>query len=336
MKIILILCTFLALVYAQDLRKTLPSTLSSDWQQFYQSLPDPTKVPPLPKPNDIQAWKQVYDVLEAPQIKRAAKFAQDMGVKTDDFHIAGVGVMEVLPKNYHDNHKILIYIHGGAYTFFSARSSLVSATLAANYTHLRTIAIDYTNPPKAKYKKVLHQVTSVIKALVKQGYSLKDIAVYGDSAGGALAAGAVLKLRDEGFGMPAVVVLWSPWADITQTGDTYITLKDAEPFFIYDTSLKASANAYADPKDQKNPYISPVYANYSKGFPPTLIQGGTREIFLSNFVRLYQKMDQEGVIVKLDLYEGMPHVFQTKLPHSHETKAALKKMEKFIQKYMPY
>jgi monoterpene epsilon-lactone hydrolase len=47
------------------------------------------------------------------------------------------------------------------------------------------------------------------------------------------------------------------------------------------------ADAYADPKDQKHPYVSPVYGDYTKGFPPTLIQGGTKEIFLSNFIRQY-------------------------------------------------
>jgi acetyl esterase/lipase len=41
-----------------------------------------------------------------------------------------------------------------------------------------------------------------------------------------------------------------------------------------------------------------------------LIQGGTKEIFLSNFIRHYQALDQAGIEVKLDLYEGMWHVFQ--------------------------
>jgi acetyl esterase/lipase len=38
-----------------------------------------------------------------------------------------------------------------------------------------------------------------------------------------------MKMRDQKLGMPAAVVLWSPWSDITATGDTYVTLKHAEP-----------------------------------------------------------------------------------------------------------
>jgi acetyl esterase/lipase len=44
-----------------------------------------------------------------------------------------------------------------------------------------------------------------------------------------------------------------------------------------------------------------VYGNFSSGFSPTLIQGGTKEILLSDFVRLYQALDQAGIPVKLDL-----------------------------------
>lgn len=91
--------------------------------------------------------------------------------------------------------------------------------------------------------------------------------------------------------MPAAVALWSPWADVTETGDTYITLEAAEPNYLYEILLGPSANAYADPKDKKNPYVSPVYGDFKKGFPPTLIQGGTKEIPLSGFVRLCQALD---------------------------------------------
>ncbi len=98
--------------------------------------------------------------------------------------------------------------------------------------------------------------------------------------------------------------------------------------------LGPSADAYADPKDQKHPYVSPVYGDFKKGFPPTLIYGGAREIFLSNFVRLYQALDTAGQTVKLDIYEGMPHVFQIRLPQSPESVAAMKKMDAFLVKHL--
>jgi acetyl esterase/lipase len=166
--------------------------------------------------------------------------------------------------------------------------------------------------------------------LTAGGSSLNRLAIYGDSAGGSLAAGSVLKMRDLGMGIPAAVVMWSPWSDITDAGDTYRTLAGVEGSYRYDLHLQPAADAYADPSEQKSPYVSPVYGDYTRGFPPTLIQGGTREIFLSNFIRHYQAMDVSGVEVKLDLYEGMPHGFQNKVPESPEARRAVKKTVDFV------
>ena len=72
-----------------------------------------------------------------------------------------------------------------------------------------------------------------------------------------------------------------------------------------------------------------MYGDFKKGFPNTLIQGGTKELLLSNFVRIYQKMDIAGIEVKLDIYEGMWHVFQSHhdIP---ESLLAIRKTAKFF------
>jgi acetyl esterase/lipase len=80
---------------------------------------------------------------------------------------------------------------------------------------------------------------------------------------------------------------------------------------------------------------SPVYANFSGGYIPTLIQGGTKEIFLSDFVRLYQALDQTGIPVKLDIYEGMPHVHQY-LYNTPESEVALSKLNDFLRANLDY
>src|SRR5204863_3308049 len=124
----------------------------------------------------------------------------------------------------------------------------------ADATGLRVISVDYTVAPRAKWPQITDEIVNVIQAITAEDYALKDIAIFGDSAGGGLAPGAVLKMRDRGLGMPAAVVLWSPWSDITDSGDTAVTLKHAEPTYLYEKHLKRSADAYVDEKDQKNPY----------------------------------------------------------------------------------
>jgi len=135
--------------------------------------------------------------------------------------------------------------------------------------------------PAGWRKKIVHEMIAVISALAKSGQRLQDTVIYGDSSGGGLAAAVVLKMRDRGLGMPAAAVLVSPWLDVTLSGDTETTLHDADPNQLYEKHGKQAAAALANPGDQKDPYASPVYGYYSKGFPPTLIQGGLKETLLS-------------------------------------------------------
>jgi monoterpene epsilon-lactone hydrolase len=51
-------------------------------------------------------------------------------------------------------------------------------------------------------------------------------------------------------------------------------------------------------------------------------------------VRQYQAIDAAGQIAKLDLYEGMPHVFQGQLPEAPESRLALKKMKEFLRQHL--
>jgi acetyl esterase/lipase len=252
--------------------------------------------------------------------------------------LGDVNVLDIRPRDWRDNGKVLVYIHGGGYTLLSANSTLGTAATVANSTGLRVISVDYSLAPSSKWNQTIHEVISVIQALKEQGYSLDDIAMYGDSAGGGLVAGSVLKMRDEGLGIPAALVLWSPWIDLTGMGDTFFTLKNADPLpLLAPRLLLAYAAAYANPSDQKNPYVSPVYGNFSSGFPPTLIQCGTKEVLLSDSVRLYQALDQAGIPVKLDIYEGMPHVFQTYFFYNTtESDMAISKTNDFLGKYLGY
>src|SRR5262249_5818263 len=143
--------------------------------------------------------------------------------------VGGVPVLAVTPQGWKDNGKVLVHLHGGAYTLHSARSRLTSSAPAAHATGLLVLSVDYTVGPSGKWKQVTDEVLAVFAGLREQGRALKDIAIYGESAGGGLAAGSVLKMRDHGLGMPAAVVLWSPWADITDRGDSSVTMRGFDP-----------------------------------------------------------------------------------------------------------
>ena len=323
-------------------KRHIPDTISKEAQEFLRTYEDPASLPENPSSDDLEGWKKAWQENEALNKEQNDAVVGQYEPTINRCNLGGVPVLDIKPKDWQDNGKVLVFTHGGAYTLYSASSSLFSSVPVAHDTGLRVISVDYTLAPVARYEQTTDEVMAVFQALLEEGYELKDTAIYGDSAGGGLAAGTVLKMRDQGMGlglsaveaMPAAVVLWSPWSDITQTGDTYVTLKEAELSYLYDKHLKPAADAYAAPQDQRHPFVSPVYGDYGRGFPPTLIQGGTREIFLSNFVRHYQALDCAGQIVKLDLYEGMSHVFQGEQPNLPESQLARNKVRDFLKEHL--
>jgi acetyl esterase/lipase len=330
---------FLGIFLAAPLRAGdfyVPLTVSPQAQTAIAGMWSPRYDRARAGPDDPYGWKAENLARDKWAAKAIPQILQKYPVSIKALSINGVKVIDIRPSGWQPSDKrLLVYLHGGAYVLGSARSTLGISAMMAEETGIHSISVDYTLAPQVRYMVILDQVTTVIRGLLAEGYSLKNMAIYGDSAGGGLAAGAVLKMRDEGIGMPAALVLLSPWSDIADAGDSYHTLAAAEPTYTYKDLLKPAAAAYAPPAEQKNPYVSPVYGDYSKGFPPTLIQGGTKEIFLSNFIRQYQAIDQAGIPVKLDLYEGMVHVFQLGHPAWPESKTARLKIRAFLKAHLP-
>lgn len=278
-------------------------------------------------------WRAQQQQREQAVLARQADFVATLAPQVTEATLGGVPVLWVKPPNWTDKGKLVVYTHGGGYVMLSARSTLASSALVAHRSGLQVLAVDYTLAPHSRWRETTGQVVAVFEALLKEGYYLADIALFGDSAGGALAAGSVLRMRDLGLGMPAALVLWSPWSDITDYADTG-DCQPADQTALNPAYLRLAAAAYADPDDHKHPWVSPVYGDYDAGFPPTLIQGGTAEGLLDSFVRHYQALDSSGQPVWLDLYPDAVHVFQVHQAGSPQAEIALDKSVAFMRRHL--
>ncbi len=285
----------------------------------------------VPSPSDLLGWGELNRNFIEKSLPTSKILAESYRPTLIDAEFGGVPVIDIRPGTWLDDGKVLIHVHGGAYVDGSAASSLNCTLPLAHETGLRIVAVDYSLAPGARFPRSIEQVVTVVRRLHDAGYGFGDMALCGDSAGGALATAAALKLRAEGLELLGAIILRSPWADITETGDTYMTLKDAEPLLSYATFLSAAASAYADPGDFAHPSVSPVHADFAGGFPPTLIQIGTRDLFLSNAVRLYQRIALAGQQASLDVYEGMWHGFHSLPVDLPEAQIARAKARKFLQ-----
>jgi epsilon-lactone hydrolase len=315
--------------YSQQPSVNVPPTLAPERQAWLVTLSDPPNAPAFPVADESAggAQRQPESKAENAAVREAVVPLPQPAVRP--MHLSGVPVVDVKPQGWTDNRQIVIYTHGGGSTLSSAQSTLFSVALMASTTGLRVIAVDYPVTPGGTWQDITAHVVSVVKALLTEGYALKNMAIFGDAAGGSLAVSAVVQMRDQGLGMPAAVVLWAPWADLTAPGATATPLTAAEPNDLSATGRTSSAAA--DPSDPQPRAVSPGSGDASRGFPPTLIQGSTKAIFLHNFHRQSQAIESAGGTAQLDLYEGMTHVFQPRLPQSPEGQLALKKMKQFLE-----
>jgi epsilon-lactone hydrolase len=303
----------------------IPNTISPEARKILQNLIEEFD-PDLkyPAPNDFAQWEQIQAEVEELKTEMNENIAKGFEVTLVEKEIDDLKFLEIYPKKYQKSEKVIIYLHGGGFTFYSAKTTLAGSVPVADQSGIKVIALDYPLAPGADYQVILQHFTDLYDYLLKSGHASENIAVYGESAGGNLAAGGLLKLKDEGFPMPASVVLWSPWSDLSGVGDSYISLTDHDPKLHFKNRLVSCALAYAPAEAHQTPYVSPVYGNYDSLFPPTLIQVGTREIFLSDAVRLFQKMDEQDMEVTLDVYEGMWHAWQKEYTMPEAKRAILK------------
>ena len=311
----------------------VPPTISAEAQESLRAL---IKVKPyateFPAPDDLAGWEKVYDIAEARNKDEAEKSLAASHATVTEVQLGGVTVEDIRPHGWNDNGKVLVYLHGGGYCLFSARSTFPVAVPMAKATGLRIVSVNYTPAPRAHFEEIQQQIVSVFDALIEAGYAMRDIAIYGESAGGALTASTVLNLRDQGKGMPAAAVFWSPNTDLSSRDDSTVTLDPDDPILTYSTLLVRGSKAYAGDVALDDPRVSPLYADLSKGFSPALIVVGTKEMLLSSSVRFYQALEAAGQSVKLDVYEGMWHAFpQYGLP---ESKVAVEKSAEFINDHL--
>ena len=315
-------------------RFTVPDTVSpaaaAQLTKLYAHL---AHAPKKERPKSQEDWDRANAQLAAIATPMSTATAESLHVTRSEDRLGGVPVLRVRPANYKPGGPTILYLHGGAYTFLSAATSLSIPALISTATGDEVISIDYTLAPRADWHVVTDQVLAVWKTVLASGTKAENIGIMGDSAGGGLAAASTLKMRDQHLPLPGALYLISPGADISGAGDTYTTLAAADPI-LNSESTSWSAEAYAPVADQKNPYVSPVYGDYTQAFPPTLLQVGTREHLLSSSVREYQAIRSGGHEAVLDVYEGMPHVFISLIPQAPETKIAIKRAADFFASHL--
>lgn len=280
----------------------IPRTISAAAQASMTiRRPDP---PPYPALDDLAGWRAYAAGMNQAILPFLQAKASKVDAEVEALDVEGVRVFDVVPAAAAGDRGVFLDIHGGAFIVGGGECCRAEAIGLAGDLGLHVWSVDYRAPPDHPFPAPLDDCLAAYRGLLKVRRA-EEIVVGGISAGATLSAALILRARDEGLPLPAGCVLQTPALDMTNSGDTFETNKGVDSVLSGD--LNAINHVYAPGLDFTDPYISPLFGDFKKGFPPTLLSAGTRDLLLSNAVLMHRALRNAGVRAELHVVEAASH-----------------------------
>ena len=289
--------------------------------QEFKALQAALAAQPAPEPpRDLPELRARID-------RNQARLPLAEGVAAREVDAGGVPAILLEPEGV-ETPPDLLYFHGGGYRIGSALGWRAYGSHLARACAARVLLADYRLAPEHPFPAAVDDAAAAYAWLLESSASPGRVVLGGDSAGGGLAAAALIDIRRRGRPSPAGGVLISPWADLTNRAETFRTRAEADKLFSLRQAREAS-ELYLQGRDPTHPLASPVFADWS-GAPPLLIHVGDAEVLLDDAHRLARRAREAGVDVRLRVYDEMPHVWPLSYPAFPEAVQAVDEIAAFV------
>jgi acetyl esterase/lipase len=310
-----------------------PAGISSEFAQILENRTIPA---PLKVPTNTEEWLALQTQFDAPGIEIAHQALERLEVTYEAKQFAGVDTFFVTPKKIAPEYKDkwLVHIHGGAFVFGGGDSALREAIWVANGLGAQVISIDYRQPPLHPFPAAVDDSVAVWKELIKT-QAPESTAIFGTSAGGNLTLATTLKLQELGLPVPGALFAGTPAVDLKETSDSWLTLQGLDQLGQRSGLIDGTFELYAGEQSLDNPIISPIYAEI-ESFPPTIFISGTRDLLLSDTVRMHRLLRSADVETDLHIYDGQSHgdYMNSLLFDMPESDDALNELSQFFNKHI--
>jgi len=310
----------------------VPTTVSPQLQKIVGAPISPTWNV-LPK--TAEEWKAQVNAAAAAAARALPAMREQLHVKSEPTTIDGVKAFVLTPEVIapENRNRLLVHVHGGCYVSNPGESGTGEAIMMAGFGHVKVISIDYRMAPDHPYPAALDDAMTVWKAALKMT-DAKNMAIFGSSAGGGLTLSMVLRAKMENLPLPGAIAPGTPMSDLTNSGDSFQTNAMVDNIlFAPGASCDVRAAMYANGHDLKDPLLSPIFGDMH-GFPPTILNTGTRDLLLSNTVRVHQKLRQAGVEAALYVHEAMAHGGWYRDASVPESKETFEEIARFFDKHL--
>jgi monoterpene epsilon-lactone hydrolase len=224
--------------------------------------------------------------------------------------------------------RVILWLHGGA---FLSGSGITHGAMLARLSKLartEVAAPDYRLLQEAPFPAAFDDALASWEGLRALGYRPERIALGGDSAGGGLALALLAALLERGE-RPAALVVFSPWCDLTLSGESLASQGPGD-VLIPVARIPEVVERYLCGADAADPRASPLFASFPAP-PPAYIAVGSTEALLSDAERIAARLREDGGHVTLRVEPGAPHVWPMLDGLVPEARATLREAAGFLQ-----
>jgi len=221
----------------------------------------------------------------------------------------------ITPPNYLAELPDIFYLHGGGYT---SPPSLPHWWLVSELAEQFGTRVHCMRYPLIPQSTAIETVSAVVKGFLAAVTELGEAPIVGgDSSGGGLSLALALSLRDIHATMPAHLILFAPWIDLTASTPGFDDCETRDPV-LAQAGIDLAAEIYAGNLDRRNPIVSPLFGDPT-GLCPTTVVLGSNDALYAEGAAWVDKAEQAGVDVGVFTAKGGFHVFPaaTFLPESH-------------------
>jgi len=222
---------------------------------------------------------------------------------------------------------LILYFHGGghvigSYEVFDGFSCLLSAESGAT-----VVSVDYRLAPEHRFPAGLNDCYAAYCWAVEHfasefGRQVGRIAVIGDSAGGAMAAGVTFLARRDGRRMPDFQALIYPM--LAGDRETESRRRNGEGFLVTRAMISYYMELYAArPEDASDPLFAPSLQPDLTGLPPALIITADLDPLRDEGESYARRLRTAGVDVIYTCYGGTIHGFVKRYREIDKGRAAI-------------
>jgi acetyl esterase/lipase len=231
--------------------------------------------------------------------------------------------------------RVLLHFPGGAYVVRLPNMERAMVARLCTAANARARIVFYRLAPEHPFPAGHEDCVGAYEQLLALGTAPQRIVISGISAGGGMALGVLLAIRDRGLPPPAGAILMSPLTDLTDPHDgSRVSNAARDPVLSHKRGLEMRAMYVAGKTESMaHPYVSPVFGDFS-GLPPLFFQAGSTEILLDDSRRCVERARAAGVSAELESWREMPHGWQG-LPFVPESARAIDHCADFVRERCP-